>query len=150
MATILPDGDDDQQEDEAEDSISNQSNPKDGEAEPSAETRFSSGQQAENGNIGEIVRSDETTVNDIRPFSLVSRGDSLPVSYRSDNGTRESEFFIGMENEKVNPYFDVVRRLSPTELIGTFMKTSSPRVRDEMRNSTKCHDSKFCFRAMYK
>lgn len=63
------------------------------------------------------------------PLSLLSQGDSLPLSYRSDNGTRESEFFVGDEKENVNPYYDVVRRLSPTELIGRFMRTSSPRVR---------------------
>lgn len=67
--------------------------------------------------------------DDIAPLSLLAQGDSLPLSYRSDNGTRESEFFVGDENENVNPYYDVVRRLSPTELIGRFMKTSSPKVR---------------------
>ena len=67
--------------------------------------------------------------DDVAPLSLLALGDSLPLSYRSDNGTRESEFFVGDENEHVNPYYDVVRRLSPTELIGRFMKTSSPKVR---------------------
>lgn len=67
------------------------------------------------------------------PLSLLSQGDTLPLSYRSDNGTRESEFFVGDEKEKVNPYYDVVRRLSPTELIGRFMRTSSPRVRGGMK-----------------
>lgn len=69
------------------------------------------------------------TGNEMAPLKLASRGDTLPLSYRSDNGTRESEFFIGDERENVNPYYDVVRRLSPTELIGQFMRTSSPRVR---------------------
>lgn len=64
------------------------------------------------------------------PLKLISLGDSLPLSYRSDNGTRESEFYLNAEDkENINPYYDVVRRLSPTELIGQFMKTSSPRVR---------------------
>lgn len=74
--------------------------------------------------LGDIAEDD-----DIAPLSLLAQGDSLPLSYRSDNGTRESEFFVGDENENVNPYYDVVRRLSPTELIGRFMKTSSPKVR---------------------
>eukprot|EP00904_Undaria_pinnatifida_P009358 jgi/Undpi1/5552/HiC_scaffold_2.g00829.m1 len=69
------------------------------------------------------------------PLSLLSQGDSLPLSYRSDNGTRESEFFVGDEKENVNPYYDVVRRLSPTELIGRFMKTSSPRVQEAVRTT---------------
>lgn len=64
----------------------------------------------------------------VAPLSLLAQGDSLPLSYRSDNGTRESEFFVGDEKEKINPYYDVVRRLSPTELIGRFMRTSSPKV----------------------
>ena len=70
------------------------------------------------------------------PLSLLSQGDTLPLSYRSDNGTRESEFFVGDEKEKVNPYYDVVRRLSPTELIGRFMRTSSPRVRGGGKGTT--------------
>lgn len=62
-------------------------------------------------------------------LKLLARGDSLPLSYRSDNGTRESEFYLEPgEKENLNPYYDVVRRLSPTELIGRFMRTASPRV----------------------
>lgn len=77
--------------------------------------------------VGVDMAEDETEL-DLAPLSLLAQGDSLPLSYRSDNGTRESEFFVGDENERVNPYYDVVRRLSPTELIGRFMKTSSPKV----------------------
>ena len=73
------------------------------------------------------------------PLSLLSQGDSLPLSYRSDNGTRESEFFVGDEQEKVNPYYDVVRRLSPTELIGRFMRTASPRVRPGRGTSVRIY-----------
>jgi len=76
--------------------------------------------------------------DDVAPLSLLAQGDSLPLSYRSDNGTRESEFFVGDENEHVNPYYDVVRRLSPTELIGRFMKTSSPKVRKMNISSRAC------------
>ena len=76
---------------------------------------------------GEEVIED---ISEVVPLKLISRGDTLPISYRSDNGTRESEFYVGDdERENVNPYYDVVRRLSPTELIGRFMRTSSPRVR---------------------
>lgn len=75
---------------------------------------------------------DEQTDEVLAPLSLLEQGDSLPLSYRSDNGTRESEFFIGDDNENVNPYYDVVRRLSPTELIGRFMKTSSPKVSSKL------------------
>lgn len=76
----------------------------------------------------EVDMADDETEEDLAPLSLLAQGDSLPLSYRSDNGTRESEFFVGDENEHVNPYYDVVRRLSPTELIGRFMRTSSPKV----------------------
>ncbi|CAM9622985.1 unnamed protein product [Pylaiella littoralis] len=71
----------------------------------------------------------------VAPLSLLAQGDSLPLSYRSDNGTRESEFFVGDEKEKINPYYDVVRRLSPTELIGRFMRTSSPKVQEAVRTT---------------
>lgn len=65
-------------------------------------------------------------------LNLLSQGDSLPLSFRTDNGTRESEFYLeDEEKENMNPYYDVVRRLSPTELIGRFMTTSSPKVRGE-------------------
>lgn len=76
----------------------------------------------------EVDMAEEEKGEDLAPLSLLAQGDSLPLSYRSDNGTRESEFFVGDENERVNPYYDVVRRLSPTELIGRFMRTSSPKV----------------------
>lgn len=83
----------------------------------------------------EVETNDSTfyggpTMDENAPLALLSQGDTLPLSYRSDNGTRESEFYVGDEQEHVNPYYDVVRRLSPTELIGRFMRTSSPRVRE--------------------
>ncbi|CAM9671328.1 unnamed protein product [Chrysoparadoxa australica] len=60
----------------------------------------------------------------------------MPVSFRSDNGTRDSEFYMdGIEKGTLNPYFDVVRRLSPSELIGRFMRTSSPRVQEAVRTT---------------
>lgn len=66
-------------------------------------------------------------------LELLARGDSLPLSYRSDNGTRETEFYLEPgEKENINPYYDVVRRLSPTELIGRFMRTASPRVGENL------------------
>lgn len=83
------------------------------------------------------VEMEEQDDVDVAPLSLLAHGDSLPLSYRSDNGTRESEFFVGDENERVNPYYDVVRRLSPTELIGRFMKTSSPKVRKKMKTGVQ-------------
>lgn len=83
--------------------------------------------------ISQALPFNGETGNEMAPLKLISRGDTLPLSYRSDNGTRESEFFIGDERENVNPYYDVVRRLSPTELIGQFMRTSSPRVRCHKR-----------------
>jgi hypothetical protein len=46
----------------------------------------------------------------------------------SDDGTRDAEFYLdAAEKGNLNPYFDVVRRLSPTELIGRFMRTGSPK-----------------------
>ncbi|CAM9858139.1 unnamed protein product [Phaeothamnion confervicola] len=59
----------------------------------------------------------------------------LPLSYRSDNGTRDSEFHLDADEQNLNPYFDVVRRLSPAELIGRFVKTSSPRMQEAVRTT---------------
>ncbi|CAM9098566.1 unnamed protein product, partial [Hapterophycus canaliculatus] len=87
----------------------------------------------EDADAGEDVDGQPDEV--VAPLSLLEQGDSLPLSYRSDNGTRESEFFIGDDNENINPYYDVVRRLSPTELIGRFMKTSSPKVQEAVRTT---------------
>jgi hypothetical protein len=57
------------------------------------------------------------------------------LAYRSDNGTRDDEFYLEGWEKDVNPYFDVVRRLSPTELIGRFMRTSPQRVQDAVRTT---------------
>lgn len=108
----------------------------DGEAEESGADAGAGGERKEgipSEDAGAEVEADmaeeeEGKEEDLAPLSLLAQGDSLPLSYRSDNGTRESEFFVGDENENINPYYDVVRRLSPTELIGRFMKTSSPKV----------------------
>lgn len=103
----------------------------DGEAEEGGADAGAGGERTEATPIPEDDQADGIGTADIDeagPLSLLAQGDSLPLSYRSDNGTRESEFFVGDENEHVNPYYDVVRRLSPTELIGRFMKTSSPKV----------------------
>lgn len=82
------------------------------------------------GNETEATPFFNDEMEEAAPMSL-SKGDTLPLSYRSDNGTRESEFYFdGDDKENINPYYDVVRRLSPTELIGRFMRTSSPRVSD--------------------
>lgn len=103
----------------------------DGEAEEGGADAGAGGERTEATKKPEDDEADEVDTADVdegAPLSLLAQGDSLPLSYRSDNGTRESEFFVGDENEHVNPYYDVVRRLSPTELIGRFMKTSSPKV----------------------
>ena len=106
----------------------------DGEAEEGGADAGAGGERKEDASAedaaieAEVDMADDETEEDLAPLSLLAQGDSLPLSYRSDNGTRESEFFVGDENEHVNPYYDVVRRLSPTELIGRFMRTSSPKV----------------------
>uniref|UniRef100_A0A7S2XZ97 Uncharacterized protein n=1 Tax=Fibrocapsa japonica TaxID=94617 RepID=A0A7S2XZ97_9STRA len=56
---------------------------------------------------------------------------SVALSYRSDNGTRDAEFyFSGEMKDKINPYVDVITRLSPGELIGRFVRSAPPRVQD--------------------
>lgn len=87
--------------------------------------------EEDEGNETEATPFFNDEMEEAAPMSLLSKGDTLPLSYRSDNGTRESEFYFDDDDkENINPYYDVVRRLSPTELIGRFMRTSSPRVSD--------------------
>ena len=45
---------------------------------------------------------------------------------RSDNGTRDSEFW--MDRSGGNPFFQVISSLTPGELVGQFINSASPRV----------------------
>ncbi|CAM9239431.1 unnamed protein product, partial [Choristocarpus tenellus] len=67
-------------------------------------------------------------------MAQLQKGDSLPLSFRSDEGSRDSEFYL-FDEESSNPYFDVVSRLSPTELIGRFMRSSPPMVQNAVRTT---------------
>ncbi len=70
------------------------------------------------------------------PIQSVSLEDQLSLAYRSDNGTRDAEFFLDDENPKtLNPYYEIVRRLSPSELIGRFVRTANPRVQEAVRST---------------
>ncbi len=70
------------------------------------------------------------------PIQSVPLEDQLSLAYRSDNGTRDAEFFLDDEDPKtLNPYYEVVRRLSPSELIGRFMRTANPRVQEAVRTT---------------
>lgn len=100
-----------------------------GAAEETASTDERDAAGEEEGDAAEITPFFGDEMEQSSELKLLAKGDSLPISWRSDNGTRESEFYEEGEKEKLNPYYAVVRRLSPTELIGRFMKTSSPRVR---------------------
>lgn len=80
--------------------------------------------------------------------------DRLPASYRSDNGTRDSEFNLeplpreisaknstdstaasSLSTEITNPYVAVVANLSPSDLIGRFMSTANPKVQEAVRTT---------------
>jgi hypothetical protein len=53
----------------------------------------------------------------------------MPLAfYRSDNGTRDSEFSDKNDESPDNPYFQMISTLAPGEMVGQFMKTASPRV----------------------
>lgn len=73
-----------------------------------------------------------------------ARGDSLPLSYRSDNGTRDAEFTIEDKNgttalslpaEETNVYYRMVAALSPKEIIGRFAATAPDRVQEAVRET---------------
>ncbi|KAJ8613607.1 hypothetical protein CTAYLR_006147 [Chrysophaeum taylorii] len=70
--------------------------------------------------------------------------DSLPLSYRSDNGTRDAEFQLAPRNatstallpfEEDNEYYRLVAALSPKEIIGRFAKTAPERVQEAVRQT---------------
>jgi len=74
---------------------------------------------------------------------LFDAPDRLPASYRSDNGTRDSEFTLSplskrraidadgaLSTDIQNPYVSTVATLSPSDLIGRFMSTAPPSVQD--------------------
>lgn len=54
----------------------------------------------------------------------------IPLSYRSDNGTRDSEFNI---EDETNKYYELVAMLSPKEIIGRFAEMAPKRVQDAVR-----------------
>ncbi len=45
---------------------------------------------------------------------------------RSDNGTRDSEFWV--DRSSGNPFYEVISALTPGELVGQFINSASPRV----------------------
>lgn len=72
--------------------------------------------------------------------------DSLPLSYRSDNGTRDDEFTLAPRNgttalartlppEEENKYYRLVAALSPKEVIGRFAATAPSRVQEAVRQT---------------
>lgn len=79
--------------------------------------------------VAEVTRFSADGTEESSKLKLIDQDVKLPISWRSDNGTRDSEFYDPGEKGTLNPYYDVVRRLSPTELIGRFMRTAPPRVR---------------------
>jgi len=78
------------------------------------------------------------------PADPNDEADSLPISFRSDNGTRDSEWTLeprkGKDGDVVpfgedNPYFQFVASLTPNEIIGRFAATAPPRVQEAVRTT---------------
>ena len=68
----------------------------------------------------------------------------LPLSYRTDNGSRDSEFYLeplgsnatAAAIEKApNPFFDIVAQLSPSELTSRFVSTAPEYVQGAVRTT---------------
>ena len=65
----------------------------------------------------------------------------LPLSYRTDNGSRDSEFYLEPLNETTaiekvpHPFFDIVAQLSPSELTSRFARTAPKYVQDAVRTT---------------
>ena len=62
----------------------------------------------------------------------------MPLAfYRSDNGTRNSEFWDeDAQNAINNQYFQMVSTLAPGEIVGQFLKSASPRVQVRFYNAS--------------
>lgn len=68
--------------------------------------------------------------------------DDLPIEinsslsfYRSDNGTRDSEFRFANRKRDPNPYRDMMEALTPGEMVGQFMAKASPEVQGAVKNT---------------
>jgi len=61
---------------------------------------------------------------------------NMPL-FRSDNGTRDSEFALpGLRpNDSKNPYTVFLASLAPGEMVGQFMATAPPRVQEAVKNT---------------
>mmetsp|Transcript_1529 Transcript_1529/g.2039 ORF Transcript_1529/g.2039 Transcript_1529/m.2039 type:complete len:358 (+) Transcript_1529:99-1172(+) len=93
---------------------------------------------------------------DTRGFTLYATADdrdSLPLNYRSDNGTRDEEFEVSNRTllqqksstalmdtrisaeEEENDYYRIVAGLTPKEMIGRFAKSAPDRVQEAVRQT---------------
>jgi len=74
--------------------------------------------------------------------------DSLPLNWRSDNGTRDGEFALEarpwavnpngtaiVRSEPENPYYQIVSSLAPADIIGRFAETAPAAVQDAVRST---------------
>jgi len=79
-----------------------------------------------------ILRSSPDSSNQPEPESDVN----LPL-FRSDNGTRDSEFAMpGLTaSDEKNPYTMFLASLAPGEMVGQFMATAPPRVQVAVKNT---------------
>lgn len=61
----------------------------------------------------------------------------MPLAfYRSDNGTRNSEFWEeGAEKQIDNEFFQIISTLTPGDMVGQFIKTASPRVQTAVKKT---------------
>eukprot|EP00814_Leptocylindrus_danicus_P007276 CAMPEP_0116015368 /NCGR_PEP_ID=MMETSP0321-20121206/6803_1 /TAXON_ID=163516 /ORGANISM="Leptocylindrus danicus var. danicus, Strain B650" /LENGTH=448 /DNA_ID=CAMNT_0003485141 /DNA_START=82 /DNA_END=1428 /DNA_ORIENTATION=+ len=111
---------------------------------------------------GDIDEEDFQNNMNIGPVNDQIANSRLPISYRSDyDGSRDEEFDVGVMGENTpspeevglvpsqqnlqpqqekadvenNPYVEVVSRLSPSELIGRFTATASPKVQEAVKTT---------------
>ncbi len=106
-------------------------------AEPDNNDESPDFQNNEDGEMMKVLErppiTDSTYQSPIQPVSLEYQSS---LAYRSDNGTRDDEFFLDDEDPKtLNRYYEIVRRLSPSELIRHFMRTANPRVHEAMQST---------------
>lgn len=83
------------------------------------------------------LRSNLMGGSDDEPSSKDGQERDMPlVFYRSDNGTRNSEFWDdGAEKQIDNQFFQMISTLTPGEMVGQFIKTASPRVQAAVKKT---------------
>ncbi len=80
-------------------------------------------------------KSESSASDDDDGSDFPAQFDSSLSFYRSDNGTRDSEFRFNNRKRNANPYREMMETLTPGEMVGQFMAKASPQVQGAVKNT---------------